>query len=71
LQSVDFVKVFQSVIIVLLPLVAAGLVLCQKTATLICVTDNVVVEVFHMVGNIFLYKFLIIFTVTFCNTSTL
>jgi len=49
MQSVDFVKVFQSVIMVLQPLVAAGLVLCQKTATLICVTDNVVVEVFHAI----------------------
>ena len=43
-------------IIFLLPLVAAPLVLYQKTAALSCVTDNVVVEVFHMVRKIFLYK---------------
>jgi len=35
------------------------------------VTDNIVVEVFHIVGKIFLYTFLIIFAVTLCNTSTL
>ena len=51
-------------------MVAAALVLYQKTAALSCVTDNVVVEVFQIVGKIFLCKFLIIFTVTLCNTST-
>jgi len=55
----------------LLPLVAAPLVLYQKTAALSSVTDNVVVEVFHIVGKVFLYNFLIIFTVTLYNTSTL
>jgi len=58
-------------IIFLLPLVAAPLVLYQKATAHSSVTDNVVVEVFHIVGKIFLCKFLIIFTVTLCNTSTL
>jgi len=71
LQSVDFVKVFQTVIIYLLPLIAAALLLYQKTAVLSCASDNVVADLFHIVGKVFLYKILIIFTVTLCNTSTL
>ena len=37
---------------------------CTRTVSLSCVTDNVVVEVFHIVGKIFLYKFLNTFTVS-------
>jgi len=40
MQSVDFVQLFQSVIIFWLPLVSAALVLYLKTAALDCVTDN-------------------------------
>jgi len=46
LQSVDFVQMFQSVIIFSLPVVSAALVLYLKTAALGCVTDNVTAEIF-------------------------
>jgi len=41
LQSVDFVQMFQSVIIFWIPLVSAALVLFLKTAALGCVADMV------------------------------
>jgi len=54
LQSVDFIQMFQSVIIFRLPLVSAALVLYLKTAALGCVTDNVLV--FCMFGKILLLE---------------
>jgi len=47
---------FQSVIIFWLPLISAALVLYLKTATLGCVTDNVIVEVFRIFGKILLLE---------------
>jgi len=54
LQSVDFVQMFQLLIIFWLPLVSAVLALYLKTAAPGCVTDNVIADVFYILGKILL-----------------
>jgi len=62
---------FQSVIMVRLPLVSAALVLYMKTAARSCVTDNVIVEVFCILVRFYCWKLIITFTVTLCTNFKL
>jgi len=72
LQSVDFVQMFQSMIIFWLPLVFAALILYLKTAAIRCVNHiNRLVEVFCIFGKILILEVSDHFYRTFCRSFNL